>query len=841
MSSKEFYTHSSVKNGKVFYRGYEIKDGIKKRVHGKVSFKPTLYIETNEKTEFQSIYGKPLKERKLESISAGREFIKQYDSVFKIHGYAPSRWGYEFIARNFPDVLSVGLSDLKIIGWDIETKVNVNGPPGVPDPFKALEEITHIAFQDRNTLKTTSFTTADVVLEEEDGYYEVLSSEEELLERIITFIEVEDPDIMYGFYCEGFDTPYLINRIRNVLGEEAANRLSPFGVIDEREVEVQGSTRIEYTIVGRTMYDLQALYKKFVLKKQESYSLDHLAKVELGVGKLENPFNTFKEFCESEEHKNTFARYNIIDTKRMTEIDQKKGLLALATTISYLTKSNFEDAYSPVRFWECYIASTLMKENTYIAVSRESRGSGTIPGAYVAEPVPGFYEWVVSIDATSLYPSIMKCLNLSPETLKGVIPGVNVDTLLLGKTLVDYGVTGDVTLAANGVMFSKDKLGIVPKLVDTVLVGRRIAKNEMLRLKQLYVDTKDLKYKVESDLQNVLQEALKTAANAFYGCMLQPGFIFYDARLGEAITLTGQYILKTVSSNCDKRFNEFFKTNDYKYVVYGDTDSIFFTLSNIVDKYWKGQPDLKIVDALDTLMEKKLRPYIDEATDTIARVQNHYTKTIFFKRENVCSGGFWLGKKRYALKVYDSEGVRFPEGDYKIMGIEVVRSSTPMLVRNALKADIALIIDKNLEQLKINVATTRANFDKSLPSVIAFPSSANNLVQYTGTDKPYAKGCPIGPRASLLYNSMLERYNLFDRYDKINEGDKMKFIYLKLPNPLQENVIAFVDELPVEFGLHKYIDIETQYEKTYMKPLSNILDAVGWVLEEKASLDSFFM
>lgn len=840
MSSPEFYTHSSVKHGKVFYRGYEIRNGVKNRIHGKVSFKPTLYTETQEESEFKSIYGRNLKERKLESISAGREFIKQYDLVMKIHGYAPSRWGYEFIARNFPDVLSVGISDLKIIGWDIETKVNVNGPPGVPDPYKAVEEITHIAFQDRNTLKTTCFTTADVELEESDGYYEVLPTEEALLERIITFIEVEDPDIMYGFYCEGFDTPYLINRIRNVLGQEAANRLSPFGVIDEREVEIQGTTRIEYTIVGRTMYDLQALYRKFVLKKQESYSLDNLAKVELGVGKLENPFNTFKEFCESEEHKTTFARYNIIDTKRMTEIDQKKGLLSIGVSVAYLTKSNFEDVFSPVRYWECYIASTLLKENKYIAVSRESRGGGAIPGAYVAEPVPGFYDWVVSIDATALYPSIMQCLNLSPETFKGVAPNVDVDVLLSGKTLKDFGITEDVTLAANGVMFSKEKLGFVPRVIEKVLGDRRVAKNEMLRLKQLYVDTGDVNFKNESDLKNVLQEALKVMNNSLYGVFLQPGFIFYDARFGEAITLTGQYIIKTVSSHCDKRFNEFFKTTNIPYVVYMDTDSVFFTLKNVVEKYWVNQPDLKVVDALDSLMEKKLRPFIDEATDTIARVQNHYVKTIYFKRENICSGGFWIGKKRYALKVYDSEGVRYPDGDYKIMGIEVVRSSTPMLVRSALKADIALIIDKNLEQLKLNVIATRKKFDSSEPNTIAFPSSANNLAQYTGTDKPYAKGCPIGPRASLLYNHMLEKNQLFDRYDKIVEGDKIKFIYLKLPNPLQENVIAFVDELPKEFGLHKYIDIDTQYEKTYLKPLTNILEAVGWALEEKSSLDEFF-
>jgi len=484
--------------------------------------------------------------------------------------------------------------------------------------------------------------------------------------------------------------------------------------------------------------------------------------------------------------------------------------------------------------------SILFNEKTFVQTEREHRGGGEIPGAYVADPIPGFYEWVVSIDATSLYPSIMKCLNLSPETLVEMVQGVTVADLI-DHGSDKFGVPKNQTLAANGASFSTEKVGIVPRLVDNVLIGRRVAKNEMLRLKQLYVDTKESDYKTQSDLQNVLQEALKVMANSLYGCMLQSGFMFYDARLGEAITLTGQYIIKTVSSNCDKRFNEFFKTEGIKYTTYMDTDSVFFTFGNIVEKYWKGKTDLQIVDALDKLIETKLRPFIDEATDEIARVQQHYTKTIFFKRENICSGGFWIAKKRYALKVYDSEGVRMPEGDYKIMGIEVVRSSTPMLVRSALKDCVALVIDKNLEGLRLKVTETRAKFDVVEPRDIAFPSSANNLATYAGDGNSiFAKGCPIGPRSVHLYNHMLDKMSLHDRYDKIVEGDKIKFIYLKLPNPLQQNVIGFNGELPKEFKLHQYIDIDTQFEKTFMKPLHNILEAVKWKLEEESSLDSFF-
>jgi DNA polymerase elongation subunit (family B) len=840
--TKEYYTNVSTNWGKILYRGYKINDsGNKIRVQGKLDYQPTLYVETTEDTQYQSLFGKKLKEKQFDSIPAAREFVKSYSGVMPVYGYAPNRMEYDFIARGFPNVLEVLLSDLKIIGFDIETKVGVNGPSGVPDPYLALEEITHIAFQDHLTEKVTCFTTAKISLvEEENTAYTVFPDEATLLSAIIRYIVDEDPDILYGFYSTFFDIPYIINRIRNVLGDTAVNRLSPFGVISEREFEVNNEVHKEYEIVGRTLFDTQLLYKKFVLTKRESYSLDSLSKIELGVGKLENPCTTFKEFSESEEHIDRFARYNVIDTKRLTELDKKCGLLALAVSLAYLTKSNYPDVNSPVRYWECYIMAMLLGENKFVEVERQRNSGGEIPGAYVEEPVPGFYDWVVSIDATALYPSIMKCLNLSPETLVGVAPDVTVQGLLGGKTHTDYGVGPEYSLAANGAMFHHEFVGIVPRLVDNVLVGRRIAKNEMLRLKQLYVNTHDETYKKQSELQNILQGALKVAANSFFGVFLQKGFMFYDPRIGEAITLTGQYIIIKVGDHCNKRFNEFFKTTDIRYTIYRDTDSCFFTLGNIVKKYWPNTPDLKIVDALDKLIETKLRPFIDEATDSIALAQNHYTKTIFFKRENICSGGFWMAKKKYALKVYDSEGVRYPDGDYKIMGIEVVRSSTPEIARKSLKDCVASVIDKDIEKVREISNKAHAEFMVVPIEQIAFPRSANNLLKYSSEETIYTQGTPIAVRGSLLHNQCVKNLSLTDKYQYIREGDKIRFIYLKQPNHIKENIISFIDTLPIEFDLEKYVDRELQFEKVFLAPLDKIMVAVGWSLKEPDTLEDFF-
>lgn len=355
---------------------------------------------------------------------------------------------------------------------------------------------------------------------------------------------------------------------------------------------------------------------------------------------------------------------------------------------------------------------------------------------------------------------------------------------------------------------------------------------------ELVLAYKDVSKKII--LKQTLQLALKVTANANFGALAQSGFLFFDTRLASAITDTGRFAIQYVANHVEKRMNEFFKTKDVKYTLYQDTDSIFFHLGTIVDKYYKDNSSVQIIDALDKLMEQKIRHFVDESTDNISLRQNFLNKTLFFKREKLCSSGFWLAPKKYALKVYDNEGVRYAEPDYAITGIEVVRSSTPEIARKSLKQCIIHIIDKNIEALKVDINNSRNQFMTVPVEEIAFPRGANNLLQYSSDTSIYSKACPIAVRGALLHNHYISVYNIEDKYQPIEEGAKIKFIYLKVPNTIKENVIAFDEKLPEEFGLHKYVDRELQFDKVFMTPLNGILDAVGWSLEEKSSLDDFF-
>lgn len=857
--TQEFYTSASVHYGKVLYRGYKTDDaGMKKRVHGKLNYMPTMYLESDEPTEFQSLHGKPLKPRQFDSMPLARQFVKDYEDVMPIYGYAPSRFEYDFLAGAFPGKMEFGVSDICVGSVDIETTTE----HGKIDTVNVPEEITLVTYQN---IKTKALTTYGSRPSTRPNFV-LCRDEKDLLTRVVRHVEMDDPDVITGWNVAGFDVPYLINRTNKICGEEVTKRLSPFGIITMKEEDVKGKMKQVFTIVGRTILDMLELYLKFTFVKRVNNKLDTIAKIELGVGKNVNPYPTFREFYEKDW--DLFVDYNQIDTIRVSQMEDKLGLIALALAVAYKAKINFGDVYGPVKTWECMILSELRNENTFVAVKRQRNSSDGIIGAYVHNPVPGFYDWLLTIDAEALYPSIAIGLNQSPETLMHYIDGGNdLDMMAITKAggvagieaeirsgnnsnaaLVEtpmflamrFAMENDYTCASNGAVFSKTKQGIIPRIMQGLKDGRNLAKREMLDAKQLYIDTNDIKYKKIADLKGTIQLALKVLNNSGYGAISQSGFIFFDNRIAEGITMTGRYIIQYVSFHFNKRLNDFFKTVGHDYIAYMDTDSSMFALGNIVKKYYATKTPEQIVEALDVLMEKHLRPFINEATDTIAMEQNYFKKTIFFKREKICSSGFWVAPKKYALKVYDNEGVRYKEPDYAITGIEVVRSSTPEMARNALKECVIHVINKDIDALRLIVERTHEQFKTFPAEDIAFPRGVNNLEQYSDDTTIYGRGTPIAVRGALMHNHFVEKLELGNLYQPINEGDKILFLYLQEPNHFKENVISFVDTIPKEFNLDKYVDREMQFEKVFVAPLQGIMKAVGWTLVEQASLDDFF-
>lgn len=857
--TKEFYTNAVVKYGKVLYRGYAIdENGVKKRVHGKFDYKPTLYLESDEETEFKSLHGKYLKEKSFDSIPVARQFVKDYEDVMPIYGYAPSRFEYNFLADVYPDKIELGVSDICVGSVDIETTTE----HGKIDTVNVPEEITLITYQNIKTKALVTFGARPSI----KPNYVLCKDEKDLLTRFVRHVEQDDPDVITGWNVAGFDIPYVINRTNKICGEEVTKRLSPFGMIEMKEEDVKGKTKQVFTIVGRTVLDMLELYLKFTFVKRVNNKLDTIARVELGVGKLENPYSSFREFYEKDW--DLFVEYNQVDTIRVSQLEDKLGLIALAMAIAYRAKINFGDVYGPVKTWECMILGALHKENTFVAVKRQRNSSDGIIGAYVHTPVPGFYDWILTIDAEALYPSIDIGLNMSPETLKDYIQGGNdVDMMRItndggvlaieakieaGNTdLIEVSETpmfaamkialeNNYTCASNGALFSKEKQGIIPRIMQELKDERNQAKREMLGAKQKYIDTSGKSFKAISDIKGTLQLALKVLNNSGYGAISQSGFIFFDNRIAEGITMTGRYIIQYVSFHFNKRLNDFFKTNAVNYIAYMDTDSSMFAVGNIVQKYYGDKTPEQIVEALDVLMEKHLRVFINEATDKIAEEQNYFKKTIFFKREKICSSGFWVAPKKYALKVYDNEGVRYKEPDYAITGIEVVRSSTPEMARKALKECVIHVINKDIDALRLIKERTHKEFLTVPVEEIAFPRGVNNLEQYSDENTIYGRGTPIAVRGALMHNHFIDKLDLGNIYQPIEEGGKILFLYIKEPNPFKENVISFSEILPPEFGLDSYVDRELQFEKVFVAPLNGIMSAVGWTLEEQACLDDFF-
>jgi DNA polymerase elongation subunit (family B) len=367
-----------------------------------------------------------------------------------------------------------------------------------------------------------------------------------------------------------------------------------------------------------------------------------------------------------------------------------------------------------------------------------------------------------------------------------------------------------------------------------------LTKQELLqRKKQLEKDIS--KYKN-------LQLAKKVQLNSAYGALGNQYFRFFDVRMAESITLSGQLSIRWIEARVNEYLNKLLKTEGEDYVIASDTDSLYITFDRLVKQVFAkgdGVQNLdtdRVVKFLDDVAQKKIEPFIDKSYQDLADLMNAYDQKMFMKREAIADKGIWTAKKRYALNVYDNEGVRYTEPKLKVMGLEIVKSSTPQSCREALKSAVKLIMSSDETTVQKYVADFREQF-KSLPfEEVAFPRGVTDLTKYTtnGDELEFIKSTPIHVRGSLLYNHLLKQHKLEKRYESIKDGEKIKFCYLKTPNPVRQNVLSIMSSLPKEFGLSEYIDYDTQFNKAFLEPISAILSAIGWSAEKKATLEGFF-
>jgi DNA polymerase elongation subunit (family B) len=848
-----FYTNVQVYGSRILYRGVENGRKVKQRL----DYNPTLYVPSKVPTGFTTVSGDYVSEIKPGNIRDCRDFVEKYKDVDNFKIYGMQRYEYAFISDNYPGEVEWNLSHITVANIDIE----VGSENGFPEPSLANEEITSITMK-TNHGKFVVFGCGDFNNTRPDVRYVKCRDEIDLIKRFVDEWTGDYPDIITGWNVERFDIVYLVNRFTKLLGEDFAKRLSPWNIIGKSKTTNNvGQEEMIYKLVGISTLDYITMYRKFAPggTSQESYRLDHICHVELDERKLSyedygNLHNLYKENYQ------LFIEYNIKDVELVEKLEEKLKLIELTLTLAYDSKTNPDDAFSQVRMWDSIIYNHLKEKNMVIPPNERHSKDEAYIGAYVKDPIIGLHKWPVSFDLNSLYPHLIIQWNISPDVF---IPpekysddmrqflsstNVNIDNLLSKSIDTSFLKDHRITLSPNGQFFSITQQGFLAEIMEKMYNDRTKFKKKSIEAKKELEKESDpaKKYEIEKTISkyNNLQLGKKVSLNSAYGALGNEYFRFFDVRQAIAITTAGQLAIRWIENRLNDYLNKLLNTKDKDYVIASDTDSIYLCLDQLVSKTIREtNPTVgtkEIVSFLDRVCETKIQSFIDKSYNDLAQYVNAYDQKMQMKREAIADKGIWTAKKRYILNVYNNEGVEYIKPKLKVMGLEMVKSSTPSSCRKKLKEAIEVIINKDENSVIQFIETYRKEFRNEDLSDIAFPRGVNGLDKYGDKTSIYGKGTPIHVRGSLIYNNLIKTHKLSKKYPFIKEGEKVKYIYLKEPNIIRSNVIAFSQVLPIELDLHKYIDYDTQFEKAFVEPLKIILDSIGWKTEKTSSLEAFF-
>lgn len=852
----KFYTNVAQRGDKLLVLGY---DEAGRRVKKEVAYKPRLYVKRPQ-GDAVSLFGDSLERIDFDSISDAREFQDNYRDVSGFHLFGFNDWKYTYIHDLFPNDVPYAPSEIQTGVLDIE----VDTVGGYPKMETANKMITAITLHVRG--KYHVWAMGEVNRDQpEDVVWHLFDNEKSMLMDFINFWSSPDCDIdiLTGWNVEGFDLPYMYRRLEAVLGTTFAKKLSPWGIVRERTFKGKFGKEVEsYDIIGLTVLDYLNLYQKFTYVQQPTYKLDHIGYVELGENKVDYRAEGYESLADlyTRNHK-LYIDYNIKDVGLVLRLDQKLGFISQACAIAYMAHVNIDDALTSVLLWDVICYNYLSNQGIVVPMKRSNTKNEPIVGAYVKEVVPGRYDWVTSVDLTSLYPHLIMGYNISPETYvrkvqigDGYITGDDqsifsyVSHIVNGNAaeeIKSFSEDGTYAVAGNGALFKKDRKGFLSVLMERMFEDRKAAKKKMLaaasRVQEALAAGREPSAEDQDEVvkMNNLQMALKIALNSAYGALSNVAFRFYDIDLAEAITLSGQVAIRWAEAAVNGYLKKITKKPDFDFVIASDTDSLYMTLAPVLDLAYAGKQrpdDLAMSRVVDKFCEQKLQPVIDDAYAKLAEYTSAYAQKMLMKREAISSVGIWTAKKRYILRMYNNEGVEYAEPKIKYMGVDAARSSTPEPVKKAFLKCFDLALSGRQSDLHEFTAKFRQEFN-ALPFDSVSKASGVDMEGYVDENQ---KGCPIHVKASFVYNKMIRQKGIDQTAQKIESGDKIKWAYLKMPNPAFSTVIAAPGELPSALGLDEYIDRDKQFDVLFVTPLENIIKVLGWKAESFGTLEDLF-
>jgi len=834
-----FYTSVNRYGNNILYRGVENGE----RVAKKVPFMPTLFVNSSHETGWFNLQNQPVMPKTFDTMRDARDFIKQYEGVDNFTVYGTTNYVTQFINDRFPEAPKFERDKVNVTTIDIEVASD--------DGFPFVEQAAH------PVISITMKNNIDGIYRVWGLYdYEPDNCEVEGIDAI-QYIKCKDeidlllswlsywhdprwcPDVVTGWNTRLFDFPYLIRRVKNIIGGDVYKKFSPWGMVDQRNIMMARGEVIAYEMAGIQQLDYYDLFTKFgyTYGMQESYKLDHIAHVVLGERKLSyDEHGSLHTLYKHDFQK--FIDYNIKDVQIVDRLEEKMGLITLAMTMAYRGGVNYSETFGTVQIWDSILYRLLFKQQI-ACPPKFSKEKVPYPGAYVKEPQTGMHDWVVSFDLNSLYPMIIVQYNMSPET---VLPGKEhlglepVDKLL-GSDEIE--IPEGTTMAASGVRFSKDQVGIIPAIIKQYYDERRVIKKAMLEAQQEYQTTPTKRLENKMTILENQQMSIKILMNSLYGALGNKHFRYFNNHVAEAITTSGQLSIRWAEEAINKEMNTALDTLGKDYVIAIDTDSLYVNMDKLVKKFNPKDP----VQFLDKICREHFEKVLEKSYAVLAKKMNVMENRMEMAREVIANRGVWIAKKRYILNVHNNEGVQYAEPKMKMMGVDAVRSSTPQVCRDKFKKIFKVIIDEGETATQRFIADFKKEWKQLPPESVSFPRGCNivkNGITWADPKTIYRKACPIHVRGALLYNHYVKEKGLDKKYELVNNGEKIKFCYLKTPNPIKENVIGYTNDLPKELDLHRFIDYNKQYEKAFVEPIKHLLDALEWEVEPTATLEDFF-